>query len=396
MTEQIKVLFLPRWYPHRFDPMTGLFIQRQAEAVSAFCEVAVLYAHPVAGASNKFEIDISRGKNIHVIRVYYKVPEKKIPGITQILKHYMFFRAYILGFRMLRKFRPDLLHIHILTRHGILGWGYKLLTKTPYLISEHWSRYFRENGSYKGFFRKFLTRRVIKNSSVVIAVSGQLKKAMQSHGLHNDRYYIVPNVVDFEYFKPCEESTTAMNKQIIHVSCFEDKSKNISGFLKILKQLSVKRRDFECRFIGKGPDLEKMQSIAEDLGIKDVIAFFPGLKEGNELVQFMSKADFLVLSSHYETFGTVVVESLACGVPVVATNVGIVPEIVNDSNGMIVSDDDPEEMVRAVDEMLYRCRSYDKMMIRAQTFRRFNSATVGKQIVEIYQRILKEAGNKTK
>ena len=396
MTEQIKVLFLPRWYPHRFDPMPGLFVQRQAEAVSAFCEVAVLYAHPVPGASNKFEIDISLEKNIQVIRVYYKVPEKQIPGFTQILKHYRFFRAYILGFRMLRKFRPDLLHIHILTRHGIIGWGYKLSTKTPYLVSEHWSRYFRENGSYKGFFRKFLTRLVIKDSSAVIAVSGQLKEAMQDHGLNNDHYYIVPNVVDFEYFKPGEESTPAMKKQIVHVSCFEDRSKNISGFLKILKELSAKRRDFECRFIGEGPDLEKMKSIAEDLGIKDVIAFFTGLKEGNELVKFMGKADFLVLSSHYETFGTVVVESLACGVPVVAANVGIVPEVVNDSNGMIVPADDPEAMFLAVNEMLDRCRSYDKMMIREQTIRRFNSETVGKQIVEIYQRILKEAGNKTK
>ena len=62
--------------------MPGLFVQRQAEAVSAFCEVAVLYAHPVPGASNKFEIDISLEKNIQVIRVYYKVPEKQIPDFS--------------------------------------------------------------------------------------------------------------------------------------------------------------------------------------------------------------------------------------------------------------------------------------------------------------------------
>jgi len=67
--ERLKILFLPRWYPHRYDTMTGLFIQRQAEAVSIYCYVAVLYVHADEQAANRYEIDFADENGIRVVRV---------------------------------------------------------------------------------------------------------------------------------------------------------------------------------------------------------------------------------------------------------------------------------------------------------------------------------------
>ena len=64
MSSKIKVLFLPRWYPHKHDPMPGLFIQRQAEALTSDCDVAVIYVHPDPNCPNKIEVDFCEEKSV--------------------------------------------------------------------------------------------------------------------------------------------------------------------------------------------------------------------------------------------------------------------------------------------------------------------------------------------
>ncbi|MCX6251555.1 MAG: glycosyltransferase [Bacteroidetes bacterium] len=389
MADRITVLFLPRWYPNHYDPMAGLFVQRQAEAVSEFCDVVVLYAHPVEGAANKYEVDISFENKIHTLRVYYRIPTRNIPLLSACLKTIRFIGAYRRGFRQLKNFKPDLIHVHILTRHGLIAWFCKLSGKIPYLVSEHWSRYFPENGSYKGRVRKWLTKKVVRNAAALITVSEKLKNAMIDLGLGLTKYYTVPNVVDFNFFKPDSTIKNRDKKEIVHVSCFEDKSKNISGFLNVLKTLTKKRSDFICRFIGEGPDLEIMKTYASVLGLNEDIVVFTGLKEGNELLKLMNSADFLVLSSHYETFGTVIAESFACGVPVIATEVGIVPEIVNQDNGICIPVNDDLAMIRAMETMLNGSVVYEKEKIRSAVIRKFSPEVIGKQIFEIYKEVWK-------
>ncbi len=206
------------------------------------------------------------------------------------------------------------------------------------MITEHWSRYFPQNNTYTGLLRKVITRLVVHFASAIIAVSEKLKKALLDKNLFNRNYRIIPNPVDMDKFKISEERQIpkTSKKRIIHISCFEDKSKNISGFLNAIKRLSLKRDDFECFLIGDGPEWEQLKGMAKDLGLLERIAFFPGLKEQDDLVAEINKSDFLVLSSQYETFGSVVIESFACGIPVVATNVGVVSDVVNEQNGLIV------------------------------------------------------------
>ncbi|MGE5424945.1 MAG: hypothetical protein ACM3N9_06255, partial [Syntrophothermus sp.] len=71
MDKKLRILFLPKWYPNRFDPMPGLFIQRQAESISENCDVAVLSVHPVLHAPNKYEIDVAWETGVFTVRVYY-------------------------------------------------------------------------------------------------------------------------------------------------------------------------------------------------------------------------------------------------------------------------------------------------------------------------------------
>jgi glycosyltransferase involved in cell wall biosynthesis len=391
MTEtRPNILILPRWYPNRYDPMPGLFIRRQAEAVSVFCNVAVVYVHEDAGSKHEFEIEEKKEGPVHVIRVYYRSFQgTRSSGLSAKIKNsYRFFRAYRMGLRALKDFHPDLVHVHVLTRCGIVALYLKAVKGLPYLVSEHWSRYFPENGTYTGFLRKLLTRCVVKHASGVIAVSQQLKDAMLENNLHHRNFRIVPNTVDMDLFKLPEREKRTDIKRIIHVSCFEDKSKNISGFLSVVKNHFDRRNDFEVLLVGEGPDLESCKKDAIQKELHPPAVSFAGLRESDELATLMAEADFLVLSSNYETFGTVLIESMACGTPVVTTDVGITPEIISEANGIVVKVHDAGALEKGIDYMLSKCRTFDRSKVRETVVQKFSDPVIARQLWGIYSEIL--------
>ena len=388
--KKMRVLFLPRWYPHRQDAMPGLFIQRQAESLTDVCDVAVVYIHAEQDCPNKLEVEFSEENQVRVLRVYYQAPSGKFPGFSKLAGFYRFYRVQMKALKSICEFQPDLVHAHVLTRMGFIALRYSKKQNIPFVISEHWSRYFPENRKFNGFFKKAITRRIVRKAAAMLVVSNKLKQAMLDYGLKNEHYRIIPNIVDPQLFDLRPERQNPEKKTLIHVSCFEDRSKNISGFLRAIKKISSERQDFQCLMVGDGPDLEEMKDYAGSLEIKDTFVIFTGLKTGIELVEIINQADFLVLSSHYETFGTVVVESLSCGTPVLATPVGIVPEVIHAGNGMIIPNSGDEDLKIFISRMLDLCRNYDRRKIRADISEKYTAERVGKEISEIYRQILQK------
>jgi glycosyltransferase involved in cell wall biosynthesis len=367
--------------------MPGLFIQKQAEAVSAFCEVAVLYVHADKHAANRYEIDFAEENGIRVVRVYYREPGIRL--VSGLFKMFRFWRAHELGFKMLRSFDPDLLHVHVLSREGVIAWIHKVVNGTPYVITEHWSRYLPASNTYKGGLRKMITRKVVRSAAAMIAVSESLKTAMLKFRLENPHFFVVPNPVETSLFTIGNKKKGKTIKRFLHISCFEDRPKNISGFLNAVKSLTGNRCDFECYLIGDGPEFDMWKNRAEELGLLGKTVFFTGLKEQEDLVAEIREADFLVLSSNYETFGTVVIEGLSCGIPVVATNVGIVPEVISETNGIIIPAGDHHALENAINEMLDQCDSYNPIAIRNTIINKFDNEIIAKQLLEIYEKSIK-------
>lgn len=276
--------------------------------------------------------------------------------------------------------KPDIIHVHILTRLGIIALWRKIVRGTPYIITEHWSRYLPGN-DFSGFLRKKLTKIVVKRASIVTTVTENLAKAMQNHGLKNSDYIVLPNVVDTNQFKIKPHKNEI--PKIIHISCFEDKSKNISGLLESLKLLDDKNVSFQAVLIGDGMDFDLIKQKAASLGLNGKV-IFTGLLQGEELVNTMSSGDFLVLSSNYETQGVVLLEAFACGIPVVSTNVGGIPEIANESNSILVPPHDPEKLADAMHKMINKHREYNANTLRNNIIDKFSTQSVGKLLDDIY------------
>lgn len=386
MKTRPKILFLARWYPDRYDPMMGLFIKRHAEVAAGFADVAVLYLHAAAEKLSGYEIEQKIENDVVTTLVYYGTKSKLPFFIVKALAVLKFVIAFIKGYRFIKDSwgKPDIIHVNVLTRLGIFALWLSKFHGIKYVITEHWSRYLPVTGTYKGLLRKYITKVVVRNSSAVSTVSENLALAMQSHGLGHQHYMVLPNVVDTEAYVPANPSFVRAKKRLIHISCFEDRSKNISGLLRTIGKLAKLRDDFECLLVGEGLDFQKMKLLAEELGLDESQVTFTGLLEGKYVVEAYQSADFMVMFSNYENMPVVISESLACGLPVVATAVGGIPEYINAENGFLVSAGDEASLLESFNFMLDHFPDFDQAKIRQNAVEIFGKQAVEEKLQELY------------
>lgn len=362
--QQSHILFLPRWYPSAADPMFGLFIQRHAEAVALRHHVSVVYALP-AEKHQPLIVNFEHIEGVDTHYCFYRKSSCSLGAMAAVLNNIRYFRALLRGVKAARKRggQFDFTHVHILTRLSVIALWLKFSYGIPYMVTEHWSRYLPLTNSFQGTFRKWLTRYAVRNASCITAVSQNLAAAMKSHRLEHPDYRVLPNVVDVALFKPQKKSPGSMHK-LVHVSCFEDRSKNISGLLRVLAKLSTVRNDFQCSMVGDGIDFQAMKTYASDLGLTGDQLVFTGLLEKQALVDVVAAADFMVMFSNYENMPVVIPEAFACGIPVVATRVGGIPEIINEENGLLVEAAGETALLNAILRMMENSRNYDPQRLR--------------------------------
>ncbi len=379
--KQPNVLHLARWYPNRYDPMFGLFVRRHIEAVSQFTDVSVVYVHPVEKGLLKTKYEVTLSVNPFPEVIVYYVSDKNTPVP---LKLFRFLKAVWLGIKKAKETggRFQRVHVHILTRLGVVALLLKYMWGTPYVITEHWSRYQPVTGNYKGFLRKLTTKTVAKKAAIITTPTQNLAQAMQKQGLRN-RYEILPNVINPVFF---EEYPVLKNDKyrFVHVSCFEDRSKNVSGIIRVVKELSKKRHDFVMTLIGEGMDLERMKYLAKSLEIPRETLVFTGLLEGESLASEMAKGDALIVFSNYENMPVVINESFALGIPVVATSVGGIPEVLDREKGILIPPGDENALLHIMEELIEGKHSFDREKLKTYAYKHFSYDAVGRQIAALY------------
>ncbi len=385
-----NILFLTSWYPNRLHPTLGIFIKRHAEAVSRYANVAVLFVCSDPNLKGKtYDIEVTKDHNMPVVRVYYKRVKYYIPLLSGFLKFISYVNAHFKGLRALKEIVPriDIVHENVLYRAGIFALLLKYFHGYPYLITEHSTIYLPANGTYKGVFTKWLFGKIARNARMITPVSEDLKKHMLRHGFKT-KYRIVPNVVDEKIFCPAKRDKPGTKKKILHISSLETKQKNVNGIINVMHQLSAKRNDFELHIIGYGP--EKAQLIKEAGGLAGNTVFFLGKKSEKEIAAIMQSSDFFVLFSNYETFGCVLIEAMACGLPIVSSRSGGISEYITKEMGIIIEPKDEQGLLNAIEYMLDNYSKYDAQKIRKYALKHFTYEVVGKQFSDIYDYLLKD------
>ena len=375
------ILFISRWYPDRHDPMPGLFVRRHAEAVSRFADVTVLYVTPDATIpSGTHETHVTESDGIKEIRVYFGKSSSSLVNGFQMAK------CYLMALKGIEK--PDLSHIHVLSRTAIPAVWLKWTKGIPYVITEHWSRYLPENvkkGSFRGWLRRWFTRWVVRNAKGVSVVTQNLANAMQDLGLRNQRYVITPNVADTETFKPSHEERDGSTVRFVHVSCFDEPAKNIRGIVDAFVEVAEMKPNAVLYIVGDGPDYQMVLEHAKRTGLVGQKIHFTGLLEGAALLKQMQLADAMVMFSNYENLPCTIVESICCGVPVVSSDVGGIREHVNRTNGILVDKGDHKGLVNAMKTFANNQSGTAKEEIRNYGLAHFSMVAVGDLFKQLYE-----------
>jgi L-malate glycosyltransferase len=210
---------------------------------------------------------------------------------------------------------------------------------------------------------RMVTRHAVLASDAVTTPSAWLREAALA-GLDlpvGTRIEVVPNFVDLEAFHPAPDrpDLRALFPRerwegaerpgvLLHASNFR-KLKRVGDAVTALAEVA-RRRPAVLVLVGDGPERAGVEKLAASLGLAGRVAF---LGERPQLGPLFSQADLFLLPSDQESFGLAALEALASGVPVVASRVGGLPEVVVDgSTGRLVPPHDPQALAAAVLELL--------------------------------------------
>ena len=352
----MRILFLTPWYPSEKDAMSGLFVQKHVEAVRMQgADVRVIFSEGWRDTWRQWRALWREG------------------------------------------WMPDVVQLNVIQKQGALALWLKERYGIPYVIVEHWSGYLPENGIFRqmSMIKQGLYRLLARKAEVVLTVSQKLQQAMKDCGVEAKKWGRVDNVVDDFFFENTDRFTdriqnTDTQKTLLHVSCFDERAKNVKGLLRASKMLSEKRQDWQLVLVGTGVDYEEVRAYAESLELPEGLLYWRGELTPREVAEEMQRADALVLSSRYETYGVVLAEAAAAGLPILSTPVGIAEETGALIMPQEIAQNKAGKFAEFIETILWNTdRCTDRIQnTELYSGKRYSAETIGKKLIAVYDSCL--------
>lgn len=382
--EKENILFISSWFPDRITRTNGDFTKRHAQAVSSKFHTVFLFVKYDPTMGNKVEKVESGEGNYSEVLYYFNFNSRFLLSIKKLLQY---LRLYIRGYKYIQTnyFKPDIVHANITYPIGIIALLYKILYKKPYIISEHWSAYLSSTDTKIPFFQRVIDRIVIRKAGRIVPVTKNLKDSLIELG-YKGNYSIVPNVVDVKAFAIGNEKR-GEKKNFIHLSSLYERVKNISGIIEAVRRLSEIREDFQFHFLG-GEELENHKAIAKEKGVLDDFVVFHGELSYKEVPAYYNNSICLVMFSNYESLPCVIVEALACGIPVISSDVGGIREYISEKEGILIPKGNIESLVEAMNYMLDNYTLYRRDYLADFARENFSIEAVAGKFGNIYKTVL--------
>jgi len=372
----MNILLLTHSYPDKNQKWRGVFVKEQVKALSLEHNVIVVffkvdYSHFAPFSSFTFS-----KKQSGRITEYEVTINKSFPVITQ-LKYlsntYRFIRKEILNHNNI-----DIIHSHLSYPAGFLGTIIQIREKIPNIITEHtWiKKYFRSS------LHKLCVHYAIKKSSGIVAVSEALKKDISLFCKRS--IIVIPNVIDLNKFRISEKNRTG-TFNIGILGGMGNYRKGLDILINAVSQL--KDMDLMVHIGGEGVLLEKFKMLSHELNVYEKCKFYGEILTEN-ISGFYSRLDAFVLASRDETFGVVIVEAMACGIPVIASDCGGPREIITPETGLLVEKENPEDLAKAILFMSENLNTFKSDLIRKYAQEKYGQNSFVKDITKLYNDVL--------
>lgn len=366
----MKILFLTPWYPDDKMPHHGVFVRDQAVAVSRQHEVIAISAKVDYSAFKLFSWKVSESV-FEGVKEYRLVVNRSIPFINQL--NYLLLSVW-LAYKITRRLQPDVIHGNIAYPGAIWSYCVSRLTRKPYVVSDHTSRF---TDNFRSTFHRVVTMISMRRAAHVIAVSSwAAKKIADIVGRPVD---IIPNLIHVDQYSVQPPGTMP-----VQIGFLGGLSSGIhrKGLDVLLKAIAGIDKEFILHIGGAGKLLGYYKELAQAEGVFDKCRFHGFV---DYVPDFMHKLHFFVSSSRIEAFGMVIVEAMACGLPVVATNSGGPADFIDETCGVMVQTEDVQALRNAIAWMIDHHSTYDRNRIRMKAVENFSAEVFIDRIGALYQ-----------
>lgn len=374
---RLKVLIVPAWYPTEQNINQGTFCREHARAAALYDDVAVL---AFSSGPQRWPTMRWTETNDQGIRTFYAtyghspIPKTTLPFFLLHLR-----RAIR---RVIRKWgKPDIIHTQDTHAYYVMRAVEHL--KIPVVMSQHWH----------GFMTRSITPKLRRHFSYVFAHAARVFPAnkfaeadYRQYGM-TPRLRWLPNTVSTDIF--WSTPGVPRNPWLLHASGFTE-HKRFPDIVRAFARVSRDRPEAVLHVVGDGSSRLE----CEDLARRELSPgsyYFHGFLPKAKLADLMRQSCGFLLPSETETFGCVLMEAMACGCPVLTTQVGGIPAVVRNGEGIFVEVGDIDQIAKGMRQLLDGTHGLDMEHISGETRSRFSHETVGRILYEEYRKVLSES-----
>jgi teichuronic acid biosynthesis glycosyltransferase TuaC len=359
----LRIAVVTHYFPSSAEPWQGRSAYQTLRLIAQKADVQVFYpnsSYPsiLKSRSRRFTLDHS-----------WSVPDVKTkyydyPALPVISRPFNGDTAARVLLPHVSAFAPDLIFSCVLYPHGYTALKIAGALSVPAIAMSIGSDVNRIGDAISAMH----TRTVLRKSDFVITVCDDLRKKAVSMGARPERARAILNGCDLGTFHVGDRQKAREKLGIdpaVHAIVYVgrmDVKKGLRELVEASALLQARRPNLHVYLIGDGQDQQIVQSAIEAANASGYIHLYPSCTF-DDVALWMSAADVAALPSYMEGCPNVVLEALACGRPVVATNVGGIPEIMNDSCGCLVPPQDAAALAEGLNSVLDR--SWDPAEISA-------------------------------
>lgn len=395
--DPLHVVWLPSWYPTFEDSIKGNFFKEQAQGLLKHgVNIGVIYPEirslkDLSFASvlkNHFQTTIEDENKIPTFRLHgwNLFPKMGKSQMSAWVKHAL----KLMDNYVQKRGKPELIHAHSVMWGGIAAQAIAEKYHIPYMITEHFTGIQKLNPLGSPLNACWSTPYLIsayQQASCVLAVGCALKKAIES--FVDKEVQVLPNFFDDEFFSLKPASTFQAPFRYFCLAQLSP-TKNYPLLLKAFQKVHAYNNRVSLEIGGSGKIRGQLEALAQELGIASSVKFLGGLTR-QEALAAMHRSDAFVLSSNVETFGIVVIEALATGLPVIATKSGGPEEIINDEVGILVPLHDEAALAKGMIDLQLNYNRYVKEKLRSSAVERYSQKVIIQKLIQKYQALTRDS-----
>ena len=377
----MNILVLSDGYPTESHRMSGLFAFDQAKALQSIGNNVVFGCVNFRSIKHRNKPGIYKCEKDGITIYTINCPLGRIPTI--FLKEFQ----SVAFQRLYKRIRSDRVEVDIVHAHfydmGYCAAKYKKIFGYKLVLTEHYSGYVKNEKKTVEYLKKHY-HLAYEQADIVLAVGNQL--AQQLKHLYKVNVEVVPNVVDTAIFNEVLAKRCSRTDGIVRFVAVGRlmEGKNFELLIKAFSRALIANKNITLSIIGDGVLYQKLSELKRKKKVENKVFLLGGMSREEIAIEF-SKADCFVLLSSYETFGLVYIESLAAGLPVIATACGGPNDFIKKEYGILLDNPNEEIASNAILQMSSSYKSYDAKFLSSDINAQFSPKVIANHLDVLYR-----------